>query len=142
MSAGRGIRQRQMPRHSRGSRRTRSWRPRSLGGAVEPDLQEPGGFAPQSDFRTVHLEDPRIAAGSAMPRGDADTGQKTEFHETASVLAGEVDVVEGGSIAAAQVYQGREGVLRLDVVATQLHLGSSMRESEMKVNIPVPLFIG
>ena len=36
-----------------------------------PDLQAPGGLAAQRDFRTIHLEDPRIAARSAAARGDA-----------------------------------------------------------------------
>jgi ribosomal-protein-alanine N-acetyltransferase len=75
-----------------------------------------------------------------MPRGDSGTGQKAEFHETASVLAGEVDVVEGGGVAAAEVDQGRERGFRRDVVATQLHLDSSMPESEMIVKRPPPLF--
>ena len=71
-----------------------------------------------------------------MSGGDAGTGQKAEFHETASVLAGEVDVVEGRGVAATKVNQGCEGGFRLDVVATQLHLGSSMTESEMVVKRP------
>ena len=103
---------------------------------VEPDLEAHGGFAPQSDLRSIHLEDARIAAGSAVPRRDSGAGQKAEFHETASILAREVDVVEGGGVAAAEVDQGRGGGFRPDVVANQLHLGSSMAESEMIVKIP------
>jgi ribosomal-protein-alanine N-acetyltransferase len=75
-----------------------------------------------------------------MPRDDSDAGQKTEFHKSASVLAGEVDVVEGGGIAAAEVDQGREGGFWLTVVATHLHLDLSMPESEMIVKIPPSLF--
>jgi hypothetical protein len=41
-----------------------------------------------------------------MPGRDSDAGQKAEFHESASILAGKVDVVEGGGIAAAEVDQG------------------------------------
>ena len=109
---------------------------------VEPDLEAPGGFAAQGDFRTVYLEDARIAAGSAMPRGNSGTGQKAEFHEPASVLAGEVDAVEGGGVSAAEVDQGRGGGFRRNVVATQLHLDLSMTESEMIVKIPPPLLKG
>ena len=73
-----------------------------------------------------------------MPRGDSSTGQKTEFHEPASVSAGEVDAVEGGGVSAAEVDQGRGGRFQRNVVATQLHLDLSMTESEMIVKIPPP----
>jgi hypothetical protein len=71
-----------------------------------------------------------------MPRGDPCTRQKTKFHETASVFARKVDAFEGGGVAPAKVVQGFGKGFQPVIVATQLHLDFSMRESEMFVKAP------
>ena len=105
----------------------------------EMDGQAPGGFPPQRDFGTVHLKDPRIAARSAQPRRDSRPGQETEFHQALGIVARQIDFVKDRRVAPAQVYQCLEGNFRLAAVATELHLGFSMRRSEIVVNTRWPV---
>ena len=115
----------------------------SLGGRRTPDFQPPGRFAAQRDFRTIHLKDPRIAARSAEAGRDSGARQETKLHQAARVVAGKIDAIEHCVVAAAQVKEGGGGDFRLDAIATQLHLGFSMPESEILVNRPAgraPIF--
>ena len=50
------------------------------------DRQAARRVAAQSDFRTIHLEDTRIAAGGAVSRRDARAGDETKLHQAARVF--------------------------------------------------------
>jgi hypothetical protein len=50
------------------------------------DRQAARRVAAQGDFRTIHLEDPRIAAGRAVSRRDARAGDETKLHQAARVF--------------------------------------------------------
>ena len=76
------------------------------------DLQTPRGFAPQRDFRTIHLEHPRIAARGAESRRDPRARQKTQLHQAAGIVARQIDPVQDRRIAPAQVHQGCGGSVR------------------------------
>src|ERR1044071_1306372 len=45
-----------------------------------------GGFGTKSDFRAIHLEDSRLAAGCAAACGYRRAGKKTQFHEAAGFV--------------------------------------------------------
>jgi predicted kinase len=60
----------------------------TLGMPIHADRQAARRVAAQSDFRTIHLEDPRIAAGGAVSRRDAGAGDETKLHQTARVVGG------------------------------------------------------
>ena len=100
------------------------------------DLQAARGVAAQRDFGTIHLEDARIAAGSAVSRGNARSGDETQFHQAARIFGGQIDTVKDGGVAFSQVHQACVRRFRLAVVATQLQHGFSMRESEIVVKRP------
>jgi len=101
---------------------------------VELYFEMPGRFAPQRDLGAIYLEDARIAAGGAQSRRNAGAGQETELHQTLCIFARKIDPVENRRVAASQIHQGCGEDFRLAAVATQLHLGFSMRESEILVN--------
>ena len=101
----------------------------------QPDLQTLRRLAAQGNFGAVNPKNPRVAPGSAQPRGHGGAGQKTKLHQAACIVSRQFDRVQNRSVSALQVYQGAEG-FRLPAVATQLHLGFSMEESEILVNTP------
>jgi ribosomal-protein-alanine N-acetyltransferase len=103
---------------------------------VGADLQATRGVAAQRDFRAIHLEDARIAAGGAVSRRDARAGDEAEFHQAARIFGGQIDPVEDRGVAFSQVDQARVRRFRLVVVATQLQHDFSMRRSEILVNRP------
>jgi len=96
---------------------------------VQLDGEKPGGFAAQGNFRAIHEEDAGVAAGCAESGSHTGAGQKTQFHQPAGILTRQVDTVEDGGVALAKVHKGRREGFRLDLVATELHLGFSMRRS-------------
>jgi ribosomal-protein-alanine N-acetyltransferase len=110
-----------------------------LGVRAGADLQAARGVAAERDFRAIHLEDTRIAAGGAQSRGDECAGDETEFHQPARIIGGQIDPVEDRGVAFSQVYQARVRRFRLAVVATQLQHDFSMRESEILVKRLDPL---
>jgi len=90
------------------------------------------------------LEDLWIAAGSTAAGGDAGAGQEAQFHQAARIVGGQVNLVQDGGVAPAQVNQSAAARVRfgqpLDwrnfrsgIVDTQLHLDFSMPWSEMGV---------
>lgn len=103
---------------------------------IHLDLQALCRFTPQSHFGPVHLEDSGIAAGSAQARGDPASRQKPHFHQPASLVDGQIDVVEHGRISFSEVNQARENRFHRDLVATELQHGFSMRLSEYLVKYP------
>lgn len=77
------------------------------------------GGAAQSDLRAVNLKYARVAARGALARGDASSRQKSEFHESSRIVRGQIDAVQDGMVAFAQVNQGL-----MSVIATELqHAG-------------------
>ncbi len=74
-------------------------------GAIATDFQTARGVAAQRDFRTIHLEDARIAAGGAESRGDAGAGNETQFHQAAGIFGGQIDAVEDGGVAFSQIHE-------------------------------------
>ena len=98
------------------------------------NLQPHGRLAPQRNFRAIHLEDARIAAGGAQTGRDSRSGKETELHQAPGIFARKIDVIEDRRVAAPQIDQSRRRDLHLGRVATQLHLGFSMRRSEILVN--------
>jgi len=112
-----------------------------------PDLQAPGSLAAQGDFRPIHLEDLRIAAGSAAARGNGGSRKESQFHQAAGILTRKIDAIENGGVAPVQVDKGAgKGVRRnsgRNAIDTQLHLGFSISESEILVKRPAffpPIF--
>ena len=53
---------------------------------INADRQAARRVAAQCDFRTIHLEDPRIAAGGAVSRRNARAGDETKLHQAARVF--------------------------------------------------------
>jgi hypothetical protein len=81
--------------------------------------------AAESDFGTIHLIDLGITAGSALAGGNSGPRQEAEFHETAGIVDGKVDVLQNGVVAFAQVSQrsalasgGGHGVLATELQFT------------------------
>ncbi len=103
------------------------------GSAFRLNLEAPGRVAPQRDFRTVHLEDARVAAGRAGARHDSRTGKKTEFHQAAGVLGRKIDSLDHRGVTAAQIHKGWHDALHGPVIDTQLQHNSSMGASEIVV---------
>jgi ribosomal-protein-alanine N-acetyltransferase len=100
---------------------------------LRPNLQPACSLSPQGNLRAIHLEYPRVASGGAKSRSYTRTGQKPQFHQAAGIVARQIDSIQDGGVTLTQVNQRRGHDFRLAGVATQLHLGSSMRESEMLV---------
>ena len=82
--------------------------PVGLGVLVGADLQAARSVAAQGDFRTIHLEDARIAPWGAVSRRDAGAGDETKLHQAARIFGGHIDPVEDGGFAFSQVHQARE----------------------------------
>ena len=72
---------------------------------IGADLQAARRVAAQGDFRTVHLEDARIAAGGAVSRRDAGAGDESKLHQAARVFGRQIDPLEDGGIAFSQVQE-------------------------------------
>ena len=90
--------------------------PRSLPGfaiglRLSADLQAARGVAAQGDFRTIHLEDARIAAGGAESRGDAGAGDEAKLHQAARIVGGQIDAVQDRGVAFSQVHQSSRAEL-------------------------------
>jgi ribosomal-protein-alanine N-acetyltransferase len=100
---------------------------------IQPDPQEPGGLAPQGDLRTIHLKHPRVAPRGAPPGSDPGAGQKTQLHQAARIIVGQVNAIQDSGIPPAQVDQGGGYRFLFALVATQLQHDSSMRWSESLV---------
>ena len=100
---------------------------------MQPDPETPRGLTPQSNLRTIHLEDPRIASRGAAPGCNAGTRQKAQLHQAARILTRQVDPIQDRRVAPAEIDQCCGEDFRLAVVATQLHLDFSMRLSEIFV---------
>ena len=62
-------------------------------------------FAPDGDFRAIHLEQARIAERRTAGCGDQRARQETELHQPPGVLLGKVNGVEDGGFARTQVGQ-------------------------------------
>jgi hypothetical protein len=124
-----------------GNRCTGSWRPRGF--PVAANLYAAGGLAPQGYLRSVHLKNLRIAARRTQSGGNAGPRQEAQLHEAAGIFARQIDPFQDGRITPAKVNQRGQGrgcfqTLLADIVATQLHLSSSMRKSEMLVKSLAP----
>jgi hypothetical protein len=57
-----------------------------FGTPIHADRQAARRLAAQRDFRTIHLEHPRIAPRGAVPRRDARAGDETKLHQAARVF--------------------------------------------------------
>jgi hypothetical protein len=77
------------------------------------DCNSGGGGTAQRNLGAIHLEDSRIAAGSALSGGDAGAGEKAKFHQAAGIVGGEINVIEDRVVAFSQVNESQR-------VATQL----------------------
>jgi len=97
------------------------------------NLQTARGVAAQRDFRTIDLEDARIAARGAESSDNAGAGDETELHQPARIFSGQIDPIEDSGVAFSQIHQTRVRRFRLITVATQLQHGFSMLESEILV---------
>src|SRR5581483_3420677 len=98
------------------------------------DFEPLGSLTAEGDFRSVHLEHTRVAAGGALACADGGARKKSEFHQAARVIARQIDLLQHSRIASAKVNQRRGEDFRLAVVDTQLHLDFSMLLSEIFVN--------
>lgn len=88
------------------------------------------------------MKDAGVAAGSAEAGSYRGTGQETQLHQAAGIVARKIDRIEHRGIAAAEVDKRRFEIFCGSAVATQLHLSFSMRKSEIVVNSPalIPTF--
>lgn len=59
-------------------------------------------FPAQSDFRTVHLENARIAARRRVRSCNAVAREEPEFHQSLSVVLGQVDTIQDAGFPALQ----------------------------------------
>ena len=84
-----------------------------LGVLVGADLQAARSVAAQGDFRTIHLEDARIAPWGAVSRRDAGAGDETKLHQAARIFGGQIDPVEDGGVAFPEIHEARVRRLRL-----------------------------
>jgi hypothetical protein len=94
-------------------------------------LEEQAGccISSKSYFRTIHLKDAGIAAGSTPSRRNAGSWQETEFHQPSREIAGQINAVDNARFALAEVgeFTARNITASLErPLDTELHLRPSM----------------
>ena len=72
---------------------------------IQPDADPHRRFAAKRDLRAIHLEHARIAAGSALTRGNPGARQKAKLHQTPRIVARKIDAVHHSRFAPPEVNQ-------------------------------------
>ncbi len=107
------------------------------------DNQMGRGLTPQSHFRAIHTEDPRVSERRTASGVDLGAGLEAEFHEPAGVVFGKVDAVEQSFFAVPKPVQSQDRLpaswpfTRRSILDTELQFAFSMKRPLSRCQEPV-----